>query len=280
MLSIRPRNRVSKNILGDWLTVVMLVSTLVVGIVSMIDTNSADADGLATTTVPNAGIPASTPTIPNIACCGGGGVNWGFDQLSRFTSSSLASVEATDGVPTFIGRYLTYGSSGFSLTSSEVSLFHGKGFGILLLAAPNQSFTNATTDANGAIVAAHSLGASPNTGIAIYRDVEQSDPVTTSYINTWYSVIEGAGYNAGFYENSFSGRFVTQFCLASSSAKSGSLLYATVLHQGSSFKEANAPGTYNPYFASCESLGQNYAWQYLTGSPVDVDEGSPSGLWW
>lgn len=206
---------------------------------------------------------------------------WGFDQLTDFTSSTLSSTESTDGTPSFIGRYITYGNAGDELGSSEASLIHGQGIPILLIADATSNVgspSEANMDANGAVAAAKALGADPNSGITIYRDIEESDSVTTSYINQWYSDIEGDGYIPGLYEDSYAGAFEAQFCASSSTTRTGTVLWSSEIHQGSSLKKVNAPTTFNPQYGSCEAFGNISTWQYLTGSP-DVDEGALGGLW-
>lgn len=58
-----------------------------------------------------------------------------------------------------------------------------------------------------AIQQAQSLGA-PR-GTAIFRDVEQSDPITAAYITDWYNAFaqSESGYVVGFYENAINGVF-------------------------------------------------------------------------
>ncbi len=270
----------------------LFVASLVFPLVVMIVTGPAGADGsptsstTITTVPPTTSTPTTPPTsngTPDVTCCGGaGGVYWGFDQLARFTSSSLSSTESADGVPTFVGRYLTYGTSSDELNAPEVSLFQSDNIPLLLLVDPNDidsTTSEANSDASGAIAEAESLGAEPNQGIALYRDIEEGDPITTAYINQYFTDIENAGYIPGFYEDSYAGSFEGQFCAASSSTRTGTLLYASELHSGSSLKKSLAPTTFNPYYAGCEAFGNVSAWQYLTGAP-DVDEGTVTGLWY
>jgi len=235
------------------------------------------------------------PTIP---CCGGGGdLYWGFDQLSRFTATSLSADETSFGFPGWVGRYLTYGSPGFALTTTEANMLGTDGIPIRLFASPGGSYgttTEATTDADGAIAAADGsggLGIAANTGVAIYLDVEPGMAISTAFINKWYSLISAAGFTPGFYERSTettTGHFENTFCLASATTIAGSLLYSqqpqvpsTGATSASDYKYANAPATYSPEYQGCES--QPNSWQYLiagTYSPVDVDEGATPGLWY
>lgn len=227
------------------------------------------------------------PVIPDIPCCGGGGPVWGIDSVNTVNSTWLPQITSQLGAPVIVGQYLDTGS-GQHLTSSQASYIHGQGISIFLLYSPlNASLvgsTAANSDAAKAVSEAKTAGAQPNSGIAIYRDVEEAYSVNSAYVNAWYTAITDAGYIPAFYENSFAGQFESAFCGAGSSTISGTYLYASELHSGSSYLEIHAPATYNPYYVACESFSQMSGWQYLTGGAVsghsiDVDEYAQVGLY-
>jgi hypothetical protein len=228
---------------------------------------------------------AITP-VPNIPCCGGGGPSWGVDAVTVVNSTFLSTIKSHVGSPTIVGQYLDAGS-GQLLTASEATYLHGQGVSIVLIFSPNNGNlsggTTASTEAATAVTEAQAVGANPNMGIAIYRDVEQGYTINSAYINQWNSSLSAAGYTTGFYENSYSGQFEGAFCGASSSTISNSYLYSSELHSGSSYLKSAAPTTYNPYYVSCESAAQMSGWQYLTGDSlpggsIDVDEYAQVGL--
>jgi hypothetical protein len=188
------------------------------------------------------------------------------------------------GTPTAVGGYLVGPYD--TLTSAQVSFLEGKGAAMVLIySADETSFTTqGASDAAAAVQAADNIGATG--GVAIYIDIEASYTITSAFVNAWYSSLEKDGYIPGFYESSYkeagSGKFEYAFCGASSDAISGSYLYSSELQQGSSYKESDAPSTYNPYYTGCESLNQMSGWQYLDNSPapeIDADEFAQVGLY-
>ena len=256
--------------------VVALASICAVASLLFVPLTSAGANTTATAIAP----------VPNIPCCGGGGPSWGVDAVTIMNSTFLGTIKSNVGSPPIVGQYLDSGS-GQLLTSSDATYLHGQGVAIVLIFSPKNGnlsgTTTASTEAATAVTEAKAVGANPNNGIAIYRDVEQGYTINSAYINQWNSSLSAAGYTTGFYENSYSGQFEAAFCGASSSTISNSYLYSSELHSGSSYLQSAAPTTYNPYYVSCESGAQMSGWQYLTGDSlpggaIDVDEYAQVGL--
>ena len=107
-----------------------------------------------------------------------GGAWWGIDTVSNVQTGNIIAQTRTDlGAPQFVGRYLIYSTE---LSGTEAHYIHQQGLSILLIDDPNRTFTSGTTDAHQAITQARSLGV-PH-GVAIFRDVETSDPITSTYI--------------------------------------------------------------------------------------------------
>jgi hypothetical protein len=165
------------------------------------------------------------------------------------------------------------------LSGTEARWIHQQGLSILLIDDPNRAFTSGTVDAAQAIAQAASLGVTH--GVAIFRDVETSDPITATYITAYTAAFSGSGYIAGFYENPINGSFAGAFCSVVSSdpaAVRGVLLYSSELEQTG----ANPRRSARPHFAPDVPACANHtaAWQYLerglfpagTWPNVDVDE--------
>src|SRR5580704_18784708 len=106
----------------------------------------------------------------------GTGAWWGIDTVSNVQTGNVIAQTKTDlGAPQFVGRYLIYSSE---LSNTEAQWIHQQGLAILLIDDPNRAFTSGTTDAQQAIKQAASLGVT--NGVAIFRDVETSDPITST----------------------------------------------------------------------------------------------------
>jgi hypothetical protein len=212
---------------------------------------------------------------------------WGIDACSS-AQSVVPSTQSTMGNPQFMARYLgtsnACGSPG--LTPSEVTYLSSQDIYIMLIADPSSvDFSSGTADAQTAIQQAQSLGAPP--GTAIFRDVENSSPISVSYIENWYAAFESSssGYVPGFYENPYSGSgsFPGDYCSAVSvmaAISTGVALWSDEPepnYGNASPTEAAAPA-WNPSTPPCSNT--TVAWQYLedggfsAGSwpSVDVDE--------
>jgi hypothetical protein len=206
-----------------------------------------------------------------------GGAWWGIDTVDNVETGNVLAQTRTDlGAPQFVGRYLIYSSE---LSGTEARWIHQQGLSILLIDDPNRAFTSGTVDAAQAIAQAASLGVTH--GVAIFRDVETSDPITATYITAYTAAFSGSGYIAGFYENPINGSFAGAFCSVVSSdpaAVRGVLLYSSELEQTG----ANPRRSARPHFAPDVPACANHtaAWQYLerglfpagTWPNVDVDE--------
>ena len=166
-----------------------------------------------------------------------------------------------------------------SSRGTEAHYIHQQGLSILLIDDPSRTFTSGSTEAHQAITQATTLGV-PH-GAAIFRDVETSDPITSTYIQTYVAAFAGSGYVAGFYENPINGSFAGAYCSLESSnpaAVRGVLLYSSEPeHTGSDPRRAARPH-YGPNVPGC--VNHTAAWQYLerglfppgTWPNVDVDE--------
>lgn len=211
------------------------------------------------------------------AASGASGAWWGIDTVDNVETGNIIAQTTTDlGAPQFVGRYLIYSSK---LSSAEAQYIHQHGLPILLLDDPNRAFTSGTTDAHQAITQAATLRVTH--GVAIFRDVETSDPISSTYIAAYDAAFAGSGYVAGFYENPINGSFSSSFCsLAGSNpaAIRGVLLYSSEPeHTGSSPRRSVRP-RFGPNVPGCAN--HTAAWQYLerglfptgTWPNVDVDE--------
>lgn len=206
-----------------------------------------------------------------------GGAWWGIDTVSNVQSGNIIAQTRTDlGAPQFVGRYLIYSSE---LSGTEAHYIHQQGLSILLIDDPSRTFTSGSTEAHQAITQARTLGV-PH-GAAIFRDVETSDPITATYIQTYVAAFAGSGYVAGFYENPINGSFAGAYCSLESSnpaAVRGVLLYSSEPENTGSNPRRSARPHYGPSVPGC--VNHTAAWQYLerglfpagTWPNVDVDE--------
>jgi hypothetical protein len=136
--------------------------------------------GLVNAQPAHAGADTARPQ-PLTVATSGGGAWWGIDTVTNVeTGNIIAQTTSELGAPQFVGRYLIYSSE---LSGTEARYIHQQGLSILLIDDPNRAFTSGTTDAQQALAQATSLGVAQ--GVAIFRDVETSDPVTsTSPVST------------------------------------------------------------------------------------------------
>ena len=215
---------------------------------------------------------------------------WGIDSCDP-AQQVVPATQQDMGTPQFMGRYLGTNRCGTAgLSSTEVTYLHSQNAAVLLIADPGGfSGANGTAEANTAIQQAQSLGAPA--GTAIFRDVEQGDSITASYVLAWYNAFaqSASGYVAAFYENPINGPFSGAggaYCSAVSSNSaiaSHVVLWSDELEpeygvQSYSPTRANALG-WNPSGPACANT--TAAWQYEqrggfpSGSSdpnVDVDE--------
>ena len=206
-----------------------------------------------------------------------GGAWWGIDTVSNVQTGNIIAQTTTDlGAPQFIGRYLIYSSE---LSSSEAQYIHQHGVSILLIDDPSRTFTSGSTEAHQAVTQATALGV-PH-GVAIFRDVETSDPISATYIAAYVAAFAGSGYVPGFYENPINGAFTAAYCslvAGNPASVRGTLLYSSEPeHTGSNPKRSARP-RFGPDVPGCTN--HTAAWQYLerglfppgTWPNVDVDE--------
>jgi Domain of unknown function (DUF1906) len=206
-----------------------------------------------------------------------GGAWWGIDTVDNVqTGNTIAQTTADLGAPQFVGRYLIYSSE---LSSAEAKYIHQQGVAIMLIDDPNRAFTSGATDAKQAIAQAKSLGVAQ--GVAIFRDVETSDPISATYIAAYTAAFAGSAYVTGFYENPINGSFAGAYCSLVASdprAVSGVLLYSSEPEHTGSNPRRSARPQFAPNVPGCTS--HTAAWQYLerglfpsgTWPNVDVDE--------
>ena len=208
------------------------------------------------------------------------GTPWGIDTVSNVQSGNILTQTKTDlGNPRFVGRYLIYSSE---LSSTEAQYIHASNVSILLIDDPNRSFISGAADAQQAIAQAKALGVTR--GVAIFRDVETSDPISATYVAAYTAAFAGSGFVAGFYQNPVNGSFAAAYC--SAVVTNPTLVNRTVLwssepeHTGSNPKRSARPA-FKPDVPGCAN--RTAAWQYLerglfppgTWPNVDVDEFSP-----
>jgi hypothetical protein len=204
------------------------------------------------------------------------GAWWGIDTVDNVeTGNIIAQTTADLGKPQFVGRYLIYSSE---LSSTEAQYIHSQGLSILLIDDPSRAFTSGAGDAQQAIARARLLGVAH--GVALFRDVETSDPVSSTYISAYAGAFAGSGFVAGFYENPINGAFAGAYCAALSSnpaAVRGALLYSSEPEHTGSDPHRSARPHYGPNVPNCAN--HTAAWQYLerglfppgTWPNVDVD---------
>lgn len=134
--------------------------------------------------------------------------------------------------PRFWLRYLSLRDGSAPLDNSECNDLHTKYSNYIyigLIYNPDSNMTTyekGQTDANDAYNKAIAL--SPKAGIAIWRDVETSDTITSSYIRGFCDTLKSKKYNGkcfkpGFYMNpkygSFSDAFESAFSTCSKAAE-------------------------------------------------------------
>jgi Domain of unknown function (DUF1906) len=207
----------------------------------------------------------------------GTGAWWGIDTVDNVETGNIIAQTTTDlGAPQFVGRYLIFSSE---LSKTEAQYIHQRGLRILLIDDPNRAFTSGTTDARQALAQATALGVAH--GVAIFRDVETSDPISSTYIAAYAAAFAGSGYIPGFYENPINGLFSGAYCSlagADPAAIRGVLLYSSEPEHTGSNPRRSARPHYAPDVPACAS--HTAAWQYLerglfpsgTWPNVDVDE--------
>jgi hypothetical protein len=214
---------------------------------------------------------------PTAVTATSGGAWWGIDTVDNVeTGNIIAQTRADLGAPRFVGRYLIYSSE---LSSTEAQYIHQQGLPILLIDDPNRAFTSGATDARQAIGQATALGVAH--GVAIFRDVETSDPVSATYIAAYVAAFTGSGYVPGFYENPINGAYASAYCSLVSTnpaAVKGVLLYSSEPEHTGANPHRTARPHYGPNVPGCAN--RTAAWQYLerglfpagTWPNVDVDE--------
>jgi hypothetical protein len=232
--------------------------------------------GLVNTQLARAALTRTRPEHHTVTTSGGGAW-WGIDTVSNVETDNLIAQTTSElGAPQFVGRYLIYSSE---LSGAEAQYIHQQGLSILLIDDPNRAFTSGPTDAQQAIAQATSLGVTH--GVAIFRDVETSDPITATYIAAYVAAFVGSGYVPGFYENPINGAFSGAYCsLVSSDPASvrGALLYSSEPERTRSDPHRSARPHFGPNVPACTN--HTAAWQYLerglfppgTWPNVDVDE--------
>jgi Domain of unknown function (DUF1906) len=240
------------------------VALITTGVVALLNTQPARAAH---------GVPGEPTAVTAIS----GGAWWGIDTVDNVeTGNIIAQTRADLGAPRFVGRYLIYSSE---LSSTEARYIQQQGLSILLIDDPNRAFTSGTTDAKQAIGQAASLGVAHR--VAIFRDVETSDPVSATYIAAYVAAYAGSGYVPGFYENPINGAFSGAFCSLVSTnpaAVKGVLLYSSEPEHTGADPHRSARPHFGPNVPGCAN--HTAAWQYLerglfpagTWPNVDVDE--------
>ena len=242
--------------------------------------------------------PPATPTpAPSSGTCvaGPSGACWGVDTTSVIDQTlAYSAIVASVGTPEFIGRYFASGPMvGTPLQRSEAADIHSHGASILLIVSPNNAQLVGSTvgknEAQAAIIAAEELGVP--SGAAIFRDVEPSYTINSSYIEAWVGEFDGSPYTPGFYENSYSPNNAFPQAYDAAVAASHSIGSKVVLY-------ASEPEPYGKDYTEKTALpwhpatppqkNTTVAWQYkepgpLPGYPkVDLDEVLPqySNLLW
>ncbi|MBV9099551.1 MAG: DUF1906 domain-containing protein [Candidatus Dormibacteraeota bacterium] len=224
---------------------------------------------------------------------------WGIDSCTS-AFSMLGQTTQYMGAPSFVARYLGINRCGTAgVSAAEASYIHSQGARVMLIAdTDGTQGANPYADAANAIRWARAIGA-PG-GVAIFRDVEENDPIASSYITGWTAAFAGSGYVPGLYENPLPydprtnvyNQFPSAWCGAI--AASPQVAQSVVLWgdqpeylygaQQYSPTKVNAPA----FFAITPSCGGNtVAWQYKMhggfpqGSPdpsVDLDEMRPGDI--
>ena len=194
---------------------------------------------------------------------------WGFDTNDSASTAYLNSRSiAKLGKPHFVGQYIEGNTSRVrDLTPAVAADIHAKGARILLIAYPNNHLTSAkqaAADAALAVKAAKKLKV--RAGVAVFRDVESTVPITASYVSAWVHAIRSAGYTPGFYENPNEGSFAKAYCqvVANSPAiETETVLYSDQRNLQKLSKDASEAPAWDPDSPIPDGCGsRTIAWQY------------------
>jgi hypothetical protein len=186
----------------------------------------------------SASSPPAARSVPPILALTGtasqrtpGGQWWGVDSTAAITEASLANVRgyyAGGQTPLVWGRYV---SGSYALYPVELAFAQAHSIFVYLL-VPDRDCSvcnggrdvcgndhrpdQASADAQDAIDAAKRAGIP--TGAVLFKDIEQigscEGELTATYLDTWYQVLTGSPYRAGFYGNAYrqSNDFPRAYC--------------------------------------------------------------------
>jgi hypothetical protein len=217
---------------------------------------------------------------------------WGVDSCAVASQQALATVQGQYGTPDFWGRYLAHpGSPGFcAVGGAEVSFLHANGIRVLVIdnnGTGNEggSYAAGHDNALAAIASALSLGVP--SGVAIYHDIEASDPVAVDWIRGWFDTMKAQStYQPAVYMNPLAGssQFNGAYCAAVAVEPpigSQLILWSDQPQLAYTTKAGTFP--FSPTVPSCG--GDVAAWQYViagsTGNIVDLDQAQvPAAALW
>jgi len=219
---------------------------------------------------------------------------WGVDSCAVANQTALGTVQSQYGTPDFWARYLTHtGSNGpgfCAVSSTEVGFLHANGIRMLVVdnnGTGNEggTYADGQTSASAAIASALSLGVP--TGVAIYHDIEASDPVSQAWIQGWFDQMKAAStYLPAVYANPIptSSAFNSAYCAAVQAEPAiGSQLNVWSSEPEFAFTTKSGAFPYSPTVPSCGATVA--AWQYVevgtSANIVDEDlaQVPAAGLW-
>ncbi len=225
---------------------------------------------------------------------------WGVDSLRcQANQTALATVQGSYGTPQFWARYLTHtqpSSPGFcAMNAAEVAFLHANGIQVLVVdnngtgtTGPGNSggsYADGQASASGAVAAALSIGV-PG-GVAIYHDIEASDPVSAAWIQGWFDQLTNSSpYVPGVYANPLPGSSAFNGAYCSAVQTEPAIASHLVLWSSEpefAFTTKSGAFPFSPRVPPCG--GNVVAWQYvevgISANIVDEDEAQvpAAGLW-
>ncbi len=208
---------------------------------------------------------------------------WGVDSCAVANSSALGSVQGQYGIPDFWGRYLPQSGGtgpGFcAMSAGEVGFLHANGIRVLVIdnnGTGNEGGTYADGQTSAANAIASALGIGVPSGVAIYHDIEASDPVSPAWIQGWFDRMKSAStYLPAVYANPIatSSQFDSAYCGAVQAETAiGSQLIVWSDEPQLTYTTKSGHFPYSPMVPPCGATVA--AWQYVIvgTSPNIVDE--------
>jgi Domain of unknown function (DUF1906) len=247
---------------------------------------------------------SSAPSAGRPATVTPDGMWWGVDSAAPLNAATLGKVRGwyQGATPQMWGRYLL---GHRPVDTAELAFARQQGIYVYLLVPDGNcsrcgdgedrcgndvSPAQAILDARDAVRAAVTVRI--RTGAVLFKDIEQvsscrGEP-TAAYLLSWYRALQGSGYRAGFYGNTYrqSNDFPRAYC---ASVAVDPDFAAHVIMDANEPEPAigaprNAVGphdapTFAPFIPSCSRRTSTDIWQYGESTsiddPADVDQARP-----